>query len=111
MTSALFFRKCHNSEELKFLTNQLSDFGQTLNFVIEKVVKLDIDSFFKFRNNFLQDQDYISNIKDLLFMDENDCVHCALITDTIQSECYLIYPSGYDYARYIAIWNGGDCNV
>ena len=41
-------------------------------------------------------------IKDKLFMDESDCVHCLLVKCSSHNSI-LVYPSGYSYARYVAL--------
>lgn len=102
MDTALFFRKCNNSDQLKFLTEQLQDFGNEFTYEIVKTIVLDPMDFIEFKNDFLIDRDYISNITKELYMDEFDNVHCLLITNSKGNEKYLVYPSGYSYARYVA---------
>lgn len=103
MTSALFFRKCTNKKMLEWNYDNVPDFGQLLNYKIVETKKLNLAEYKNFINNFLNDYDFIDIIKDRLFMDENDCVHCLLVNSDSDSGI-LVYPSGYSYARYVALY-------
>lgn len=102
---ALFFRKCANSKEYDKLSNIHPELGQELNFKIVKIVKfMTYDEYINFTSNFLVDDLSIKLITKELYMDEFDTVYCALFTWK-NEEGFLVYPSGYNYARYVARWN------
>lgn len=102
---ALFFRKCPSDAEYNNLACKYPDYGQELEYRVINIIKyLEYDDYLKFINNFLVDDDNIKNITSNLYMDEQDVVHCALFTWK-NEEGYLVYPSGYNYARYVAKWN------
>ena len=65
---------------------------------------LTFDEYKKFTSDFLCDDLSIKIITKDLFIDNNDKVHCALFTWK-DEEGILVYPSGYNYARYVARWN------
>lgn len=101
---ALFFRKCSCADEYMKLFNQYPYYGQELNFEIVKTINLkDQNEYDSFTNNFLADNEEIKKMKDCLFIDNNDCVHCAFFTLDGNSG-FLVYSSGYDYARYVAFY-------
>ena len=106
METALFFRKCPNQDEYFKLANNYPDFGNNLNFVIDTTVVLTESDYQEFTSNFLTDNEVIIKIKNELFMDENDLVHCAYFTID-GSYGFLVYSSGYDYARYVAYYESG----
>ena len=106
MESALFFRKCPNKNDYFKLANNYPDLGSKLNFKIEITVVLSEYEYEEFTNNFLKDNDVLINNKDSLFMDEFDLVHCAYFTiDGVNG--FLVYPSGFSYARYVAFYQLG----
>lgn len=109
MAFSIFFRKCPDIKSLKNNINKLPSFGQRLEYIIVCEKKLSSSDYKKFTNNFLSDFDFITNERNNLFMDELDCVHCMLVTTDNRSGI-LVYPSGYSYARYVALWEneGGD---
>lgn len=102
---ALFFRKCSDYIEYDKLAKNYSYLGQELEYKIKKIVKfMTYEEYKKFISNFLDDDLSIKLITKELFMDKNDIVHCALFTWK-NEEGFLVYPSGYNYARYVAKWN------
>lgn len=103
MDSALFYRKCTNSNEYFKLANYYPDLGSKLKFTISHTIILTSDEYNNFVNNFLWDNDTIKNITKDLYMDEMDIVHCAFFT-VDGSHGFLVYPSGYNYARYVAYY-------
>ena len=58
----------------------------------------------KFTSDFLCDDVSIKLITKDLYMDNNDKVYCALFTWR-NEEGFLVYPAGYNYAKYVAKWN------
>ena len=103
MASALFFRKCTNSRILKWNYDVIPGLGQILNYEIVETITLTKSDYNYFINNFLNYFEFIDEIKDKLFMDEYDCVHCVLIKSD-SDDGILVYPSGYPYARYVAFY-------
>lgn len=104
MSKALFFRKCTSEADLHRHYNILSAFGQELEYKIVKTIILSKDEYRYFSGNFLLKNDYIDKLKDQLYMDKNDCLHCLLIKAK-NNNGILVYPSGYSYARYTAFYN------
>lgn len=105
MSKALFFRKCSNEQEYLKLSNDYPYLGNNLEFEVVATILLTPDEYFNFKNNFLVDSDNIKKITKKLYMDENDKVYCAYVTDGCYGG-YLVYPSGYNYARYVARYFG-----
>jgi len=103
MKSALFFRKCPNQDEYFKLSNNYPYLGSELKFVIDTTILLSKNDYNEFTSHFLKDNDVIMKIKNELFMDENDLVHCAYFTID-GSYGFLVYSSGYDYAKYVAFY-------
>lgn len=103
METALFFRKCPNSDEYFKLAKCYSHLGSNLNFKILKTIKLSHDDYSDFKTNFLKDNNDIIKMTNDLYMDDNDCVHCAFFTED-EISGFLVYSSGYGYARYIAYY-------
>lgn len=101
METALFFRKCPNESEYFKLAKHYSHLGNRLKFKILQTIKLSNDEYSNFKSNFLKDNNVIIKITNDLYFDENDCVHCAFFTEDEKSG-FLVYSSGYDYARYVA---------
>lgn len=111
MKKGLFFRKCVNANNYFDLCKNYPSYGSELEYKVVKVIQT--NNYEKFISNFLKDDIIIKNVTHELFMDENDCVHVALITKDYNSG-FLIYPAGYNYARYVAFWSkdkDGDYNV
>ena len=84
-----------------------------MEYKVVHIIKANKNSYEKFVSKFLDDDIIIKKITDKLFIDETGCVHVALITQDYNSG-FLIYPSGYSYARYVAFWSkdkDGDYNV
>lgn len=100
---ALFFRKCKTKTDLQWHYDMLPSFGQELEYKIVKTKILNNNDYHKFANGFLMYFDFIDKIKDELYMDENDCVHCLLVKSE-NDPGILVYPSGYSYARYTALY-------
>lgn len=110
MTKALFYRKCPNASYYKKLSTNSPQLGQELEYKIVWLIKCDFEQYQDFCSNFLKDDPILKKIKEKLTMDENDVVSVALVTYN-HREGWLVYPSGFDYARYVAKWDGGDKNV
>lgn len=115
MGKALFFRKCKSKQDLKWHYNYLYDFGQELEYKIIKTITLSEHKYNEFIKNFFKSYDFINKYSNISYMDNNDCVYCLLIQSKNKSGI-LVYPSGYSYARYTALYKphiikGGDTNV
>lgn len=110
MEKALFFRKCSNCNEYNYLSKKLPSFGQLIDYEIIAIVQLEEIEYSNFTHNFLTDNNHIEKLKDRATMNERDCVSCILFTSNLK-EGFLVYPSGYNYARYIASWKGDIRNL
>lgn len=104
MDTALFYRKCSNSKEYFKLANNYPYLGSKLHFIIEYTIILKQEEYDKFLNEFLHDNARIKKITNNLYMDDSDTIHCAFFTSDGNSG-FLIYPSGYNYARYVAFYD------
>ena len=105
MSKALFFRKCSNEQEYLKLANDYPYLGNELEFEVVVTILLTSEEYFNFKNNFLSDNDNIKKVTKELYMDETDKVYCAYVTDGCFGG-YLVYSSGYNYARYVARYFG-----
>ena len=101
MRKALFLRKCSNEEEYFNTITDNNFLGNELEFEIVVTIVLNSDEYDYFKNNFLVDDKNIKKVTNDLYIDKNGIVHCAYVTDGSYSG-YLVYPSGYNYARYVA---------
>ena len=101
MSKALFFRKCSNEQEYLKLADNYPYLGNELELEVVATILLTSEEYFNFKNNFLNDDENIKKITKELYMDESDKVYCAFVTDG-NFDGYLVYPSGYNYARYVA---------
>ncbi len=100
---ALFFRKCSNAGEYFRLSDKYPGFGSELEFEIVKTITLTPEEYVHFKQTFLYDNENIAKITNELYMDESDKVYCAFVTDGNPGG-FLVYPSGYNYARYVAYY-------
>ena len=103
MSRALFFRKCSNSKEYFHLSKKHPEYGTEMEFEITHTIHLSTDDFFKFQNNFLEDNNKIKAVTKELFINSQGIVQCLFVTDGNPGG-FLIYPSGYNYARYVAYY-------
>jgi len=91
MTKVNFFRKAHKDDLIP--KNEVK---------IEKVVTLQINEFRKFEDRLLDNYDFITENKELMYIDEDDVWHAILITAKEVDYGILVESEGYDYARYAA---------
>jgi len=91
MTKVNFFRKAHKDDLIP--KNEVK---------IEKVVTLQINEFRKFEDRLLDNYDFITENKELMYIDENGVWHAILITAKEVDYGILVESEGYDYARYAA---------
>ena len=70
---------------------------------IEKVVELSREEFHHFKNNLLDDYDFISENSDLMCVDKTGTVHCILVLGDDYDEGILVNSEGSSYARYSAL--------
>jgi len=91
MTKVNFFRKAHKDDLIP--KNEVK---------IEKVVTLQINEFRKFEDRLLDNYDFITENKELMYIDEDGVWHAILITAKEVDYGILVESEGYDYARYAA---------
>ena len=91
MTKVNFFRKAHKNDLIPKDT-----------VVVEKMIVLEINEFRRFENRLLDKYDFISNNKELMYVDEDGVWHAILITSDEVNYGILAQSEGYDYARYAA---------
>lgn len=70
---------------------------------IDKVVELSRDEFHSFKNNLLDDYDFISENKDFMYIDKMGTIHCLLVLGDDYDEGILVNSEGSSYARYSAL--------
>ena len=70
---------------------------------IEKVVELSREEFHHFKNNLLDDYDFISENSDLMHVDKTGTTHCLLVIGDDYEEGILVNSEGSSYARYSAL--------
>ena len=70
---------------------------------IEKVVELSREDFHNFKNNLLDDYDFISENSDLMCVDKTGTTHCILVLGDDYDEGILVNSEGSSYARYSAL--------
>ncbi|MBR2434025.1 MAG: hypothetical protein IKB22_00995 [Lentisphaeria bacterium] len=70
---------------------------------IEKVVELTREEFHHFKNNLLDDYDFISENSDLMCVDKMGTIHCILVLGDDYDEGILVNSEGSSYARYSAL--------
>lgn len=72
------------------------------DFVIEKTIILDKDSFNHFLKEPLADWIFISSNCESMFCDSGFIMHCLFITSESHDFGILVESEGYGYARYAA---------
>jgi len=88
-------------KKLKFnsmLNHKQSDY-QTREIIVEKVITLYGKSFSELKNHPLSDNPYISQNRDLMYIDSNDAAHCLLMVDYDSGDGILVESEGSNYAR------------
>lgn len=91
MTKVNFFRKAHKDDLIPKDT-----------VVIERVVTLEISEFRKFEDRLLDNYEFISVNKELMYVDEDGVWHAILVTAKEVDYGIVVQSEGYDYARYAA---------
>ncbi len=91
MKKVNFFRKAH-----------IQDLLPTDEFLVKKIVTLEIEEFRKFENRLLDNYDFIKENKEHMFIDENGVWNAILVTAKEIDYGILVQSEGYDYARYTA---------
>ena len=88
-------------KKLKFnstLNHKQSDY-QTHEVVVEKVVTLYGRSFSELKEHLMRDNTYITENRDLMYIDSNDVAHCLLLLDYDSGDGILVESEGSSYAR------------
>lgn len=70
---------------------------------IEAVVELDRDQFYSFRNQMVNDFDFILDHLDYMYQDRDGVSHCLLVLGEGDKDGILVESEGYNYARYSAL--------
>lgn len=71
-------------------------------FVIEKTVIINDELFNIFISDPLNDYDFIKENIELMYIDNNNVLHCIFVTSDSHDFGLLIESEGYSYARYSA---------
>lgn len=70
---------------------------------IEKVIELTHEQFDIFKENMLDDYDFITENSDLMWVDNCGIVHCMLVIGNDFDDGILVNSEGCSYARYSAL--------
>lgn len=106
---ARFLYKMPNARLLR--NNVYLGKGKKHEYIIERVVYLSRRDFIPFREHLLEDNAYIINHKNDMFVDENNVWH-VLMFCCIQADIMILVNSeGFNYARYSAIISNGDESI
>ena len=97
MSKAYFARKAVNTQELKNIAGQEHELS---DFVLEKIIELNLEQWEHFKENLLDDFDFISDNTDFQYVDTNGVWHCIGIMAKGGSELIIGNSEGYDYLRY-----------
>lgn len=98
---ARFIRKAASYREIKPMDT----------FVIEGTVYLEPEEFYHFKNNLLEDYDFIRANCRKMYRDTNGVWHCILVTTEEADHGILVEAEGYSYARYSAYINKSNLEV
>lgn len=71
-------------------------------FVVEGVVTLSEQDFDRFKNNLLDDANFIKENKEMMYVDNEGVWHVIMVTSDYADHAILVNSEGYDYARYSA---------
>ncbi len=88
-------------KKLKFnstLNHKQSSYD-TREIIVEKVITLYGSSFSELKDHPLSDNPYISQNRELMYIDSNDTAHCLLMVDYDSGDGILVESEGSNYAR------------
>ncbi|MEE0186636.1 MAG: DUF6329 domain-containing protein [Oscillospiraceae bacterium] len=80
------------------LNHKQSDY-KTREVIVEKVITLYGKSFSELKNHTLDDDPYIAQNRDLMYIDSSDTAHCLLMVDNDSGDGILVESEGMSYAR------------
>jgi len=104
MSKAYFSRKAVNAEELKNIAGQEHELS---DFVLEKIIELNLEQWEHFKENLLDDFDFVSDNTDFQYVDTNGVRHCIGIMGKGGSELIIGNCEGYNYLRYSSYFPDG----
>lgn len=107
---AVFYQKCTDYHDYDMRYGIFGSIETKNSFNIIKTIVMNKKEYKDFIEHFLYYWDFLNEIKGLPYISEDKIVNCILVTEN-NSDGFLVYTSGFPYARYVARWNGGDCNV
>ena len=93
-----FHRKMASLSEILTLPRNQDDHP----FLVEKVVNLTSKDFAVYANMLMTDQPFITDNRDLMYVDKVGDWHCILVQDDLNQRGLLVCADGHDYARYAA---------
>lgn len=70
--------------------------------VVEKMVELPKQEYRFFCNHLLEEQDFIKENRDLMYVDDEERYHCLLVLEEGGEDGILVEAEGSNYARYAA---------
>ena len=88
-------------KKLKFnstLNHKVNSY-KTYEISVEKVITLYGNSFNRLKNDVLNDNPYIAENRDLMYIDSDDVAHCMLFVDYDTGDGILVESEGSEYAR------------
>ena len=100
---AYFSRKACNIEKLKEAVGK----GKGSRYEIETIIALEPLEYENFSNSLLDDQVFIEEHIDEMYVDEEEVWHCILVmAKGTKEEGILVESEGYYFARYSAYYVG-----
>ncbi|GAB6157869.1 hypothetical protein JCM39194_10690 [Desulfotomaculum varum] len=112
MKQAHFFRKIPTLEELKEHTlAEEQAGGRGKAYWIFKTIELSEQEFKEFSEALLSDRDFIAETTDQAIVTTDDVWYCLLVKPKGGREGILVHSTGYNYARYAAIYRERDNDI
>lgn len=100
-----FFRKINKIEDLiEQAKSAYRDNTQGNPYKILEIVELEKQEYKHFSENLLEDRDFIKQNTANSIVDFEGNWHCILVRERGKENAILVHSSGYNYARYTAIY-------
>lgn len=93
-----FHRKVSTRSEIE----NFSRYGEDDRFDVRMTVELSPEDFDRYSRELLDDQPFIRDNMDQMWIGHDGCYHCILVHDSENNRGFLVESEGYGYARYIA---------
>jgi hypothetical protein len=101
MVKAIFSRKASGIEEIKERAGWTEYGAKPMDVFVERVVELSDEKWEHFKENLLEDYDFIKYAIKSMFVADG-IWHCILVKSHTSEDGILVEAEGYEYARYSA---------